>query len=684
MSNNMRSILFLTAVSVFSIPPAKADTQVQTLEDITVTATRVDKSLYGVPASVGVVDSVDITNGKQRLGIDETLVQLPGLFLQNRYNFAQSLKISIRGFGARANFGTRGIKLYQDGIPLTTVDGQGGIEDIDLNSITRIEVLKGPASSLYGSSSGGVLNFFTGNSDYIAPYIESNYSLGEYQTHIGNIKTGGELGKLNYFFNLSHLDTSGYREHSRVRNTKFNSKFIYDIDNKSDFTAVVTAFDAPVAQDPGGLDQASVEDNRRQARDRNLDLNSNEDIDQQKLGLTYRRQITPDQELILRNYYLQRNFQGLLPLPPNGWVEFDRFQFGGGAQYNIGSQIFGLSNRTTIGFDIDTQEDDRQRYANNNGTQGALALDQLEKGDSIGIYFRNETDLTKRLELSLGIRYDKVDLEVEDQFLGNGDDSAELNFEEVSPMGGLLWKVNPAMNAFVNVSSVFETPTFTELTGVAPGGFTDISAQKALNYEVGIKGSPTSRLNYQLSLFHIDVDDEIINTINVDGRTAFANADTTRKGVEATASFIPVSGLSILMSYTYNDFTFDSFPGSECGVASCDGNRLPGLPDHNFYTEWSYTHPSGFFSSMDFQYVSNFFVNNDNTAQNRPYGVSNLRLGYSGVIDGVELTPYFGINNLFDEEYIGNVRINAFGSRYFEPAPELNIYAGLSVRYLFL
>ena len=675
---------YLIAAGLLSVGTTQAETEVETMEDYTVTATRVDRSLYEVPAAVGVVDRTDITNGKQRLGLDETLVQLPGLFLQNRYNFAQSLKISIRGFGARANFGTRGVKLYQDGIPLTTVDGQGGIEDIDLNSVTRIEVLKGPASSLYGSSSGGVVNFFTGNDDPFEPYVEGNYSIGEYQTHIGNIKTGGQHDKLNYFLNISHLDTTGYRKHSRTRNTKFNSKFIYDIDSNSDFTVVMTAYDAPQAQDPGGINQASVDTDRRQARLLNVTKNSGEDIDQQKLGLTYRRDITPDQELIVRNYYVHRDFQALLPLfSGDDWVEFDRFQFGGGVQYNINGELLGLGNRTTFGFDIDTQEDDRQRYANNSGVQGALALDQLEKGDSIGVYIRNETDLTDSLELSLGVRYDNVDLEVDDQFLSNGDDSAELNFEEVSPMAGLLWKINPAINAYFNVSNVFETPTFTELTGVAPGGFTNVSAQKAWNYEVGFKGVVSPRLNYQLAVFHIDVEDEIINTVNIGGRTAFANADTTRNGVETSVSFIPVTGLNVLMSYTYNDFTFDSFPVSQCGVANCNGNELPGLPEHNFYTEWSYTHPSGFFSSIDFQYVSNFYVDNNNTAQNRAYGVSNLRLGYTGVVDGIEFTPYFGINNLFDEEYIGNVRINAFGGRYFEPAPEFNVFAGLSVRYLY-
>jgi iron complex outermembrane receptor protein len=671
-------------ILLFRYSPAIADSLLSqkqniNLNEVVVTATRSDKSYYDVPAAIGVVDEYDIGFGKQKLGLDEALVKLPGLFMQNRYNFAQSLKISIRGFGARANFGTRGVKLYQDGIPMTTVDGQGALEDIDLNSINRIEVIRGPASSLYGSSSGGVINFFTGDEGSVDPYVEGNFSIGQYQSYINSIKTGGHVKKLNYFLNLSHLDFEGYRQHNGVRNTKFNSKFKYKINDSSEFTTIFTAYDAPQADDPGGINQASVDADRRQARSNNVDLNSGEDIDQQKLGFIYRNQITENQELILRHYYLMRNFVGLIPVAADGWVQFERFQLGGGAQYSIFNNLLGHDNQMIIGFEIDSQEDDRQRYQNNNGSQGSQQLNELQNGDSLGFYFRDEISLSEELELSLGVRYDEVTLGVDDVFLSDGDQTSELKFEELSPMFGLSWKINPKVNIYGNISSVFETPTFTELTGVAAGGFANVSAQKALNYEVGIKGNISSRANYDFAVYRIDVEDEIINTSNINGRTFFNNADTTRNGVETTISFVPFTGTNMLMSYTYNDFTFDNFPASVC--TTCAGDDLPGLPTHNFYTELSYTHPSGFFSSIDFQFVSNMYLDNDNTAQNRPYGVSNLRGGYIKTIGDMEITPHIGINNLFDKKYIGNVRINAFGSRFFEPAPELNIYAGITIRF---
>ena len=673
------------ALSGFLMSPwSAAEDQPAALEEITVSATRDDRPLYNVPAAVGLVDREAIGSGRQMIGLDESLMRIPGLFMQNRYNFAQSLKMSIRGFGARANFGTRGIRFYQDGIPLTTVDGQGGIEDIDLNSIDRIEVIRGPVSSLYGSSSGGVVNFFTGDPPNTKRYIGGNVSLGEYQTRIGNLKAGGALDRLRYFFNVSKFQTEGYRSQSGVRNTRLNSKFVYDIDGRSEASLVFTAYDAPVADDPGSLNRALLRRDRRQAFARNVRFKSSEDIDQQKLGLSYRRDIGASGELILRNYYVRRNFRGLLPIPRSGYVEFSRFQFGGGAQYNLQTALFGRPNRATLGFDIDTQQDDRQRFANVNGQKGRLAVNQLEKGDAIGAYLRNEWALSDQLELTLGLRYDRVVLAVEDRFRAAGNQSTRLSFGELSPMGGLLWAVRPGVNLYANISSMFETPTFTELAKVSTGGFANVKAQRALNYELGVKGAPNPRFSYELAVFHIAVQDEIINVANRGGRTFFNNADTTRNGLEGSVSFSPRDGLNMLLSYTFNDFKFSRFPATQCrGAANCTGNALPGLPRHNFYADLSYTHPSGFFSGIDFQYVGDMFVDNANTERNRAYGVANLRAGYKRTLGGVEIMPYLGINNLFDKEYVGNVRINSISPRYYEPAPEFNLYAGVNIRYLY-
>ena len=128
---------------------------------VVVTATRIEQKSFDLPASIDAVGKAAIQDQQLRVNISESLGGVPGLVANNRYNYAQDLQISIRGFGARASFGVRGVKLYQDGIPFTMPDGQGQTGSFALDTAKRIEVLRGPFAALYGNASGGVIQLFT-------------------------------------------------------------------------------------------------------------------------------------------------------------------------------------------------------------------------------------------------------------------------------------------------------------------------------------------------------------------------------------------------------------------------------------------------------------------------------------------------------------------------------------------
>ena len=145
--NRLVSIISCIMALSGIMPIAMAQPQV--LEEIIVKAARIEQPLDQTPWSVSVIDKDEIQTGKQQLGLDESLARVPGVFMQDRYNFAQDLRIAIRGFGARAAFGIRGIRIYVDGIPATTPDGQGGVDSIDIGSADNIEVLRGPSSALH-------------------------------------------------------------------------------------------------------------------------------------------------------------------------------------------------------------------------------------------------------------------------------------------------------------------------------------------------------------------------------------------------------------------------------------------------------------------------------------------------------------------------------------------------------
>ena len=181
--------------------------------------------------------------------------------MQNRYNFAQDLRVAIRGFGARANFGIRGIKILVDGIPETLPDGQGQVDSIDLGSAEQIEVIRGPSSSLYGNASGGVISVTTEAAPEI-PFLESRLSAGAYGFRKIQVKGGADTELGNYLVSLSDSALDGYREHSRAENTQLTARGRFDLGGERSLLAVLNYTDQPVSDDPGGI---ACRDGRRRS-----------------------------------------------------------------------------------------------------------------------------------------------------------------------------------------------------------------------------------------------------------------------------------------------------------------------------------------------------------------------------------------------------------------------------------
>lgn len=662
----------------------------QPLEEITVYSTRIAQPIDKIPSAVSVIGKQDIQTGRQQLGLDESLDKVPGVFMQDRYNFDQNLRIAIRGFGARASFGIRGIRIYVDGIPATLADGQSQVNNIDIGSASRIEVIRGPSSSLYGSAAGGVISIYTENGPAI-PFLEARYSGGYDGFNKYQLKGGGQYQKLNYMVNLSRLDYQGYRDHSRTENVLLNSKFKYTIDNTSDFTTLINATDVPIANDPGGLKINEATTDPTMASPNNIKYNAGEALDQQQVGFVYHKAFSPDKDLTLKNYYIWRNFENFLPYAGTvaagngGNVSFNRFYYGGGLTYKYTGDIFGINSKLITGFDYDSQRDHRKRHVNNLGVSGALTQNQIENVQSYGIYFQDQLALTNQVNLNFSARYDRVDFNVQDLFLSDGNNSGKLSFDSISPMAALLWHPLDSLNLYVKYSTSFETPTTTEFANPNGGGFnTSLRPQKAANYEIGAKGLYNNWLRYQLDLYHIDMTDELVpyELPASPGHFFYRNAgQSTRNGIESSVSFQPTSNLTVSASYTLSDFTYDKYT-TPSGVF--DGNTLPGLPSNQIYAELNYQHPSGFYAVWDALWIDRIFVDDANSAAVSPYLVSNFRAGYKHDWGNWTVAPFVGLNNLFNEHYYSNIRINASYGRYYEPAPGFNVYAGLRLRYHFM
>lgn len=686
--------LLLGTAALAQTPPGTAP---GALEEIIVTATMLERTLEKVPAAVSVITEDDIQQGRQQLALDEALGRVPGLFMQNRYNFAQDLRVSIRGFGARAQFGIRGIKVLVDGIPETLPDGQGSVDSIDLGATSQIEVIRGPSSSLYGNASGGVISLISeaGSSE---PYAQVRMAAGGYGYQKSQVKFGGATDRLNYLVSVSDQELDGYRARSAYQNKLLTGRFNVDFGEDRTLLTVLSLTDQPVSDDPGGLTAAVVPVNPRSAAPLNTQFLAGESLEQQRLGFVYTTPVGERGTIKARNYYAWRDFGNLLPTQNQGIVDLDRKFVGGGVTYSYDGFWLDRPNRFVAGVDFDDQDDDRRRYNNNNGVQGVLGFDQNEHVTSHGIFLQNELSISQRVQLSFGVRLDEVEFEITDRFLTDGrDDSGSKQFEDTSPMVGLVVELNDNLNFYTTYSSAFETPTTTEFNRQdGLGGFNQVlEPQIARNFEVGLRGAIGDAQRYEVALFTIDVEDELIGReiLTSPGRNFFENAgETSREGLEFSWTAEPTDRIDTTVSYTYSDFAFTNFIERDALVVNPtpppanirrdfdrSGFVIPGTPEHQLFAEFAYRSPRGWYAAADALYVDEQFGDNGNAVVIPNYTLTNLRFGYDADLGNFTLSPFIGVNNVGDKAYTSNVRLNAAAARYFEPGPPRNAYAGLTV-----
>ena len=677
-------ILWVTAITFcFVTQSSFADPLIIVINPPKVNATRVEKNIINIPASVSHIGKEKIQLGTEQIGLDESMGKVPGVFFLNRYNYAQDLRLSIRGFGARSSFGIRGVKIIVDGIPETLPDGQGSIDGVDIGSIYKINVIRGPSSSLYGNASGGAILIETERGSKL-PFIELRNTYGDFNLNKQQLKIGGETANLNYLLNISNTSVDGYRENSEFENKQFNGRFEYSLSGKSSIVSTIHHTDQPLANDPGGITAEDVTTNPRQARSQNLNFQAGEKVKQTRLGLVYKTQLNKSRAIEVRTYNTNRDFSNKLPFQNGGIVNLDRSFYGGGLKYTEEGNLGKYQNRLLLGIDYDRQDDNRSRYNNLLGVKGTQTFQQDELITSLGAYFQNETKLNDISEITLGLRHDNVAFDVTDKFLADGDDSGKINLNEFSPMVGISLKASSNTNIYATVSKAFETPTTTEFANSSGGGFNQtIKPQKSTNYEIGIK-TFNNKYSFEAAIFQTDVKDELtpFEDSEQPGRTFFTNAGSSdRHGLELTSIRRFYDRFEFSTTYTYSDFKFNHFRNT--GGEIYDGKRIPGIPKNllNFNLSWS--NESGAYANLDTTFTGEFYADNGNQTKVDSYTVSNLRLGKNFIRNDLDIGFYLGVNNIFNEKYNSNIRINAYGTRYFEPAPKQNVFFGITVNKKF-
>ena len=422
-----------------------------------------------------------------------------------------------------------------------------------------------------------------------------------------------------------------------------------------------------------------MEANRRQARDSNVDFQTEEVVQQLKIGTSLTWKINNRWQLNNYQFYNYRDFNGLLPFEFGGIIDLNRNYIGHGS--NIDFIL--PKNTLKVGYDIGYQDDLRRRFFNLEGEQSTITLDQDEQFTSVAIYALDHFKAGKWL-FTAGLRYDYNQITIDDFLIDDGDTSGDILLNNINPSVGASFEWKPNQQVYASFSTSFETPALSELSTdpINGDGFNEnLDSQRATNYELGLKGAIADRLHYQLALFLINTQDDLVpfELEAFPDRSFFRNAgETRRRGIELEAQYAFSKAWNASASFTYSDFEYRDFvlPNGDF-----TGNVLPGIPQSTTTFQLRYGKATGLQGALQGNLVGRLYANDSNEVVVDGYELINLRIGYIWNLKRIQIQPYFGFNNILDAQYTDNVRINAFGGRFFEPAPGINGYGGVSLNF---
>jgi iron complex outermembrane receptor protein len=663
-------------------------------EGVVVSATRSEQKASEVPTAIDSVRAEQLQLFQPKVNLSEALNRVPGISVQNRHNYAQDLQVTSRGFGSRAQFGVRGVRLIADGVPATMPDGAGQAATFSLGSADRIEVMRGPFSSLYGNASGGLIQIFTADGPPV-PEIGGEFWAGSYGSARLALRPAGQSGQVNYIGDFSRFRTDGYRDHSATTRDHQNARVRIRLDEGSKLSFVLNALNQANTQDPLGLTRAQVEENPRQSASVSTLFNTRKSIGQTQLGAAWDTRLANGDSLRLSAYGGSRDvmqflaLRGLVPATTSGGVvSLERSYSGVGVHWSRRTELAGKPLAITAGAELEGMAERRRGYVNEFGIQGALRRDEDDDVVSTGAFVQGEWRFAERWSASAGLRMSRVSVSFDDHFIvpGNGNDSGEVKFSATSPVVGLLYRATPSLNLYASYGRGFETPTLAELAYRADGttgpNF-DLKPSRSRQFELGAKATLFGKSRLNFALFTIETRDEIVVNSAIGGRTTFKNASrTARDGFELSWD-VPLNlNANLYLSATRVDAKFkESFTST--GPVSA-GNFLAAVPRNVLYAEATWRHPaSGFAAAFDVRRSSKLFVDDANSDAAEGYTLANLRAGFEQSGAGWKVSEFVRIENLFDRKYIGSVIVADGNGRFFEPSPRRNAIIGISATLSF-
>lgn len=675
-------------ITVFLTPFSEA------LSEVVIKSLLIPREWRKIPAAVTFISSEEL----QR--IDETnLAQVlnfvPGVYVNQ--GALNTTRINIRGIGARSQYSTNRIQAYFEGIPLTTAEGELTLDDIDPESLSSIEVIKGPASSIYGAGLGGAINLYAATPEGNTTRASVNTLFGSFGTLKKSVSASHGTPTTSIFANFNDLQTDGYRENGEYsrKSALVNASLSTRDGNSLSFLANFTKLKAFI---PSSINEEDFRNNPSVADANWAKSRGFESYDRGLLGLSYTHNIadsftnTTSTFISFRDAYEPRPFDIL---------KEETVSAGARTRFNGNFDLLDLPSQVSFGaeyykewYETGTFENLFRQFEDQGSVLGQRLSNNEQDRNYTNLFAQLSIEPSEKLNVEAGFNlnftnYSLTDLFVQDEI----DQSGDYGFENIfSPRIGATYEVGSGKSLYTSISHGFSTPTVAET--LTPQGQinTDLQPETGINYEIGFKGNWLNNALYtEVALYSIQIDDLLVAQRVAEDRYVGLNAGKTdHNGVELFLNYsitlYSEVRLKPYLNASFNFFKFDEFENRDMDFS---GNYLPGVPRNTVNAGIDMAIGRSFNFYSNFLAVGEIPLNDANSKFADSYNVLNLKATYDlMLLEELDLQFSAGINNVLDEHYAASVLPNAVGfggaaPRYFYPGNPRNYFVGVGLNYVF-
>ncbi|WP_460545529.1 TonB-dependent receptor family protein [Echinicola sediminis] len=594
-----------------------------------------------------------------------------------------SYRVSIRGSSLRAPFGVRNVKVYWNGIPFTAPDGTTPLNILDLSNIQNVEIIKGPAGSIYGAGNGGVISFTP--KEITGSKVQAEVSAGDfglYKYRLG-LEQRIENGSINASY--VHQQSDGYRDHSALDRKVFQMGANFQPSAKQSFSTQLIYSDLNYEL-PGGLNASQLAGNPQQARPGSAAQNAS--IAQKSLYATFVHTYDfNDQWSNTSSGYVQTtDFENPFNLD---YKRETQYGYGGRTKFTLNDNWGGFPVRLIAGGEYQFANTSAQNFGNRGGV-----ADTIRFSDDLittqGFLFQQlEVNWTPDVLMTVGLseNFSRFDIDRAVDASTGVPYKVQRKFDPIwVPRLALSAQLNSYSALYGGISSGFSPPTIDEVRTNEGTINLDLEAEKGINYEVGYRANYKSGLvNVDISAFYFQLDETITTYTNEDGVVLFRNAGATdQKGIEAQVGYALVRNntawlqeVEMAHAYTLHCFTFKDYVDDG---EDFSGNRLTGVSPNTLMNKLDIRTRPGLYLNLSHQFVDEIPLNDANTVFQEVFHLINVRGGWKRSLNpSWDLEIFGGIENLLDEQYSLGNDLNAFGGRYYQPAAPINFYGGAKI-----